>query len=305
MSNISTRSYSKMMRNILCFGLAAFLFSCTPQVPSFDWQGHRGARGLMPENTIPAFLKAMEYDIKTLEMDVVITADNMVVVSHDSFLSPTFCTDSLGNSIAEGSEMKWNIYQMRSDELAMFDCGSKLHPGFPDQEKMSVNKPLLSEVFKAVDQYADDKGLNIPFYNIELKSDEEGDHIYHPEPSVFCELVYAEINGKVPFDKLTIQSFDFRILRYFHETYPEVKLSVLIGNDLSVEENLSQLGFIPAVYSCYFKKLTPDDVTLLHGKGLQVIPWTVNEVKEMQELIKMGVDGIITDYPNLIEQVAS
>jgi glycerophosphoryl diester phosphodiesterase len=305
MTYSSPKSFAKMMRNFLVTCAAAVLLSCTPEVPAFDWQGHRGARGLMPENTIPAFLKAMDYNVKTLELDVVISADNRVIVSHDPFLSPTFCIDSLGNPIDAGSEMKWNIYQMRSDELALFDCGSRLNPGFPDQEKFNVSKPLLADVIKAVEEYADEKNLNIPYYNIEMKSDEEGDHVFHPEPSVFCELVYEEINGKIPFEKLTIQSFDFRILRYLHENYPDIRLSVLVGNDKSVDENLKELGFDPAVYSCYFKGLTKEDVDALHAKGLKVIPWTVNEVSTMQELIKMGVDGIITDYPNLIAEVTS
>ncbi len=294
-----------MMRNFFALSAIVLLFACTPQVPEFDWQGHRGARGLMPENTIPAFLKAMEYNIKTLELDVVISADNKVVVSHDPYLSATFCADSLGNPIAPGSEQQWNIYQLRSDELVLFDCGSRVHTRFPEQQKLPITKPLLSEVFAAVDAYADDHGLNIPFYNIELKSDEKGDHVFHPEPSVFCELVYAAVDGKVPFEKLTIQSFDFRILRYFHETYPKVKLSVLVSNNRSVKENLDDLGFTPAVYSSEYRSLRKEDVDYLHSQGVDVIPWTVNEVSEMRALIKIGVDGIITDYPNLIDQVAS
>lgn len=259
----------------------------------------------MPENTIPAFLTALDYNVKTLELDVVISADNRVIVSHDPFLSPVFCSDSLGNPIAAGSEMKWNIYQLRSDELTLFDCGSRPHPNFPAQEKISQSKPLLADVFEAVDEYADDKGVEVPFYNIELKSNEESDHVFHPEPSVFCELVYEEIKGKLHFEKVTIQSFDFRILRYFHENYPDIKLSVLIENDRPASENLEELGFSPAVYSCYFKNLKKEEVDWLHTKGLEVVPWTVNEVPDMENLIKMGVDGIITDYPDRIEQVAS
>lgn len=297
--------HSKLFLIILAVGIFISLYGCTPPVPGFDWQGHRGARGLMPENTISAFLTALDYNVKTLELDVVISADNRVIVSHDPFLSPVFCSDSLGNPIAAGSEMKWNIYQLRSDELPLFDCGSRPHPNFPQQKKLSESKPLLADVFEAVAEYADDNGVEVPFYNIELKSNAEGDHVFHPEPSVFCELVYEEINGEIPFEKVTIQSFDFRILRYFHENYPAIKLSVLIENDKPASENLEELGFIPAVYSCYFKNLKKEEVDWLHTKGLEVVPWTVNEVSDMEELIRMGVDGIITDYPDRIEQVAS
>jgi glycerophosphoryl diester phosphodiesterase len=201
--------------------------------------------------------------------------------------------------------MKWNIYQLTSSELISFDCGSLPHPRFPDQKKLQVKKPLLTDVFEAVKKYCDDKGISEPSYNIELKASEDGDHIFHPEPGVFCEIVYTEIINQIPLDRLTIQSFDFRILRYFHETYPEVKLSVLIENDQSAQSNLEELGFNPTVYSSYYKGLSKEQVDWLHAQGIKVVPWTVNEVPEMNALIQMGVDGIITDYPNLIDQVAS
>lgn len=301
-------SFVQRTRNavhIFWLSLILFTTSCSRPEPTFDWQGHRGARGLMPENTIPAFIKALEYDIKTLELDVVISADNRVIVSHEPFLSPVICTDSLGNSIASGSEMKWNIYQLKSDELSLFDCGSLPHPRFPEQQKQTASKPTLTQVFDAVKAYCDKKGLRQPDYNIELKSSEEGDHIFHPEPSVFCELVFAEIDGKVPLEKLTIQSFDFRILRYFHEHYPNIRLSVLIENEKSAQENLAELGFNPEVYSSYYKTVTAEEVSWLHTAGMKVVPWTVNEVADMKELINLGVDGIITDYPNRISEVAS
>jgi len=296
---------SKSFRLIFVAVCTSVFFKCGSPESGFDWQGHRGARGLMPENTIPSFLKALEYDVTTLELDVVISADNKVVVSHEHFLSPEICTDSLGNKIDQGSEMKWNIYQLTSNELGSFDCGSLPHPRFPDQKKLRVKKPLLADVFEAVKKYCHDNGLNEPSYNIELKSGDEGDHIFHPEPGVFCEIVYAEVSNQIPIEKLTIQSFDFRILRYFHNTYPEVKLSVLIENDLSPQSNIQDLGFTPSVYSSYFKTLNREQVDWLHAQGIKVVPWTVNEASEMNALIQMGVDGIITDYPNLIDKVAS
>ena len=280
------------------------LIACESSQSGFDWQGHRGARGLMPENTIPAFLKAVELGVSTLELDVVVTADNKVIVSHEPFLSPVICTDSLDHKISTGSENTWNIYQMTYEELVRFDCGSLPHPGFPEQAKMKAHKPGLSDVLLEVNKYCEETSKPAPSYNIELKSRAEWDHIFHPQPSVFCELVYNEINGKIPPDKLTVQSFDFRILQYFNEFYPEVRLSVLIENDKSPQENLDELGFMPEVYSSYYKNLRRSQVEWLHTEGLKVVPWTVNEVADMQALIEMGVDGIITDYPDRIFYVA-
>lgn len=257
----------------------------------------------MPENTIPAFLKALELGVNTLELDVVIAADNKAVVSHEPFLSAVICTDSLGNRIDEHAERTWNIYQLTSAELEKFDCGSLPHPRFPSQEKIRVHKPALSSVIDAVKQYCKENGRDLPFFNIELKSSVEGDHIFHPEPSVFCELVYAELNGSIPFEKLIIQSFDLRILRYFNEVYPDVRLSVLIENEQSPAANLDSLGFEPDIYSSYYQTLGREQVDWLHSRGIKVVPWTVNEMADMQRLVEMGVDGIITDYPDRIFHV--
>ncbi len=295
---------AKIVRKVTFPVLLLILVACENSQSGFDWQGHRGARGLLPENTIPAFLKAVELGVSTLELDVVITADNKVVVSHEPYLSPVLCTDSLGNMLGEKSEKRWNIYQMTSSELSRFDCGSLPHPAFTQQEKMSVTKPELSTVIEEVKKYCKENDLPEPAFNIELKSREEWDHLFHPEPSVFCELVYNEVTGKISGEKLTIQSFDFRILRYFNEFYPDVRLSVLVENEKSPQENLDELGFTPEVYSSYYKNLDQAQVEWLHAKGLKVVPWTVNEVEDMKSLVEMGVDGIITDYPDRIFYVA-
>ena len=277
-------------------------------LPKFDVQGHRGARGLKPENTVPAFLAALDLGVTTLEMDVVITKDKQVIVSHEPWMSFEICLDINGNPFKEKDEKKFNIFQMTYEQVKLFDCGSKVHPRFPEQEKAKANKPLLSEVIIAAENHLKNFTRYEDDYNIEIKSERELDGKYQPKPEEFSDLVYALIDQYLPLDRVVIQSFDFRVLKYWHAKYPEVRLAALVENKKSVDENLQELGFIPSIYSPDFKLLSVEVVKELHTKiadsngrkhhKLRVIPWTVNEVSDMLVLKGMGVDGFITDYPD-------
>lgn len=268
---------------------------------AFDWQGHRGARGLMPENTLPAFIKALDLGMNTLELDAVITKDKKVVLSHEPILSPEICLDSLGNAIDEGIE--WRIYEMEYATLEKCDCGSKPTPRFPQQEKMVVVKPLLPDMIDLVEQYAEQKGLPKPFYNIETKSTPEGDGVYHPAPEEFVDLLVNVLEEKEITERTYIQSFDVRTLQVAQQKYPAIKLVLLIDNEDSAEENLEKLGFTPAVYSPYHPLVTKELVGFIHREGMQIIPWTVNTPEDILKLKALGVDGVITDYPNLKSEV--
>ncbi len=272
---------------------------------SIDIQGHRGARGLLPENSIRGFLHAVDLGVNTLELDLCVTGDGQIVVSHEPFFSSEICLDENRNMIPEEEATKLNMYKMTYEEVLQYDCGSLMHPRFPSQGKVKVVKPLLSEVFNRVEQYTQLNNLTPLNYNIELKSLEEYDNVYHPEPAKFSEMVYNLINETpgVDWNRVTIQSFDFRILQYFRKQYPKVILSQLIENELPWQENVETLGFNPEIYSCYYKSLTREVVAELHEAGIKVIPWTINEVDEMRELIEWGVDGIITDYPDRIQEL--
>lgn len=277
-------------------------------LPKFDVQGHRGARGLKPENTVPAFLAALDLGVTTLEMDVVITKDKQVIVSHEPWMSFEICLDINGNPFKEKDEKKFNIFQMTYEQVKLFDCGSKVHPRFLEQEKAKANKPLLSEVIIAAENHLKNFTRYEVDYNIEIKSEKELDGKYQPKPEEFSDLVYALIDQYLPLDRVVIQSFDFRVLKYWHAKYPEVRLAALVENKKSVDENLQELGFIPSTYSPDFKLLSVEVVKELHTKiadsngrkhhKLRVIPWTVNEVSDMLVLKGMGVDGFITDYPD-------
>ncbi len=297
------------MKYAILILMVGSIISCSKMVDSksanqrktsgLDIQGHRGARGLMPENSIPGFLKAMDLGVTTLEMDVCVTGDGQVVVSHEPYFSPDFCLRPDGSGIPDDSMHLYNVYQMDYSEIRRFDCGSKDHPKFPDQEKMAVFKPLLAEVFIAVEDYISGKNVSPVRYNIELKSEEQNEGISHPSPEAFSDLVFRQVDGVIEWDRVTIQSFDFRVLRYFREIYPDVRLAQLIANDRSWRQNVEDLGFIPEIYSCHHTLLEAETISEIQESGMRVIPWTVNDAKRMRELAAWGVDGIITDYPNI------
>lgn len=266
--------------------------------PKFDVQGHRGCRGLLPENSIPAFLTALDSGVTTLELDLAITRDQQVIVSHEPWMSAAICLTPDGQSLSAKEEMKYNIYQMSYNEVKQWDCGSKGNERFPEQKKMKVYKPLLSEVIVASENHIKNISRYEVDYNIEIKSMPEGDGKFHPTPQEFSDLVYQLIDQYLPWNRVVIQSFDFRVLKYWHERYPEVRLAALVENKKTVDENLKALGFRPAIYSPYYQLLSKNDIVFLRGLGIRSIPWTVNEVEAMQQLKEWKVDGFITDYPD-------
>lgn len=264
---------------------------------SYDLQGHRGARGLMPENTIPAMIKALDLGATTLELDLAVTKDGILIVSHEPYMNPVICLDPERKEI-DSNDRGHNIFLMSFEETLAYDCGSKFHVGFPEQVKFHVSKPKLSDLIEVVEKYAGDMGLPLPKYNIEIKSSPEGDGVFHPDPREFAELVYRLVDEKLDWDRVNIQSFDFRVLRHFRTAYPKVTLAMLVGTAKGHESQVELLGFTPHIYSPHYGFLTKETVDWFHEKGMKVIPWTVNNAEEMTKLLDMGVDGIITDYPN-------
>lgn len=270
-------------------------------LPDFDFEGHRGARGLLPENTIPSFLKALEFGVTTLEMDVVITKDHQVVLSHEPYLSSEICSKPDGSPITPSEERSTNIYQMTYAELSRYDCGKRGHGRFPEQKPLPATKPLLRDVIKAVENARAEKGLPPVFYNIETKLTREGDGVFHPRPDEFARLVYEEVKRNGALDRAIFQSFDERSLEALRRIDPDVYFCLLVDNQDGLEKNLARLSFAPQIYSPHYKLVTPDLIEAAHRRGMKVIVWTVNALDEMKALKAMGVDGIITDYPNLRE----
>jgi glycerophosphoryl diester phosphodiesterase len=293
---------------VVCF----FMVSCktikqpekTISMPAFDKQGHRGSRGLMPENTIPAMLKAIDLNVTTLELDVVISGDGKVVVSHDPHFHENITTTPEGNPLTRTDAASRLLYKMTYDSIKKYDVGILPHPDFPRQQKMRVHKPLLSDLIKASEDHARSKGKTM-FYNIEIKSKPENDGIKHPPVQEFADMVLDVINQSGIHSRTTVQSFDPRALQAVRKTHPTTILSLLIENTdkRNLDEQLRELGFVPQVYSPHFLLVNKELIAACRQKNMKVVPWTVNTLEVMKLLKEMGVDGIITDYPDLFSQL--
>lgn len=270
-------------------------------INTIDYQAHRGGRGLMPENTIAAMLAVMDNEkVATLEMDLAITKDKQVVVSHDPILNPLITTKPDGSFI-KATELNENIiYQMDYATLAKYDVGLKMHPGFTSQKKLAAAIPTLSSLIDSVEEKSKTIGRKMN-YNIEIKSVEGKDITEHPVPDEFVELVVSTLQKKNILDRTSLQSFDLRPLRVLHEKYPSIKTAYLVfGADCAnAEKQIALLGFQPTIYSPEYKYVNQAMIDYCHQKNIQVIPWTVNTKEEINALIQLKVDGIITDYPNL------
>jgi glycerophosphoryl diester phosphodiesterase len=261
-------------------------------------QGHRGARGLFPENSLLGFEKTLEFsEVSTLELDLCVTADGELIISHEPWLNEQIC--AITDSSREGNA--YSLYKMTYDSILQFDCGTMGHPNFPKQQQTSTNKPLFKELFAMIDE----KGLRWPNFNIEIKSHRKGDYIYHPGPKKFAVLVVDalnELNEAYPtadlLNKVSIQSFDLRALREVRKTALPVRLSLITDKTADPAKEMDALGFPVDIYSPSYELVTPELISWCHFRQIAVIPWTINDLEEMQTLVDMGVDGIISDYPN-------
>lgn len=268
-----------------------------PSFPSFSSEAHRGGRGLMPENTIIAMKNAIDIGVTTLEMDTHVTSDGEVVVTHDDHLSPGFMLSPDGKSIPAKT---YNVFKMSYAELKKFDLGTKPHSGFPQQKKIRSYIPRLADLIDSVQSYVKLKNKKQPYYNIETKCDAKGDGVTNPDPETFVKLLMNVIEKKKIAPYVVIQSFDKRTLQVLHKKYPQIKTSFLISNKKSFEANIEDLGFKPFILSPEYKLVNADLVKKCHDNGIKIVPWTPNTAEEIAKLRKLNVDGIISDYPNLL-----
>jgi glycerophosphoryl diester phosphodiesterase len=273
------------------------LSACKPNL-QIDVQGHRGCRGLYPENTLPAFQKAIDLGVNTLELDLVISKDKKVVLSHEPFMNHEIALDVSGNPISETNEKSYNIYSMTYDSIKMYDCGSKPHSKFPKQKKLKVHKPLLEEVI----DLAESQNKKIQ-YNIEIKSLPEWDNVFTPKIEEFVALVLDIIKAKGITNRVTLQSFDIRGLEEIKRVAPEFKTAILIDENESIKDKLKLLTYTPEIISPYFELIDATIVKNLQAEGFKIIPWTLNEPKDIKAMIDYHVDGIISDYPDVVLQL--
>ena len=296
---------------------AFFAATLSAGAQAFDLQGHRGARGIAPENTLPAFAAALSIGVSTLELDTAITKDGIVVVTHDPRLNP---------DIARGPDGRWlnpptrAVRELTLDDLLHFDVG-RLKPGseysyrFPDQRRADkVRIPTLAQVF----QLTRSAGNTSVRFNIEIKTvpDKPGDTL---APEAFAKTLLAMIEREGMSERVVIQSFDWRGLKAVQKLAPKIPTSYLSAQQSSLNNispawtgglSLQEHGSIPkmvkaaggAIWSPNHTELSAELAKEAQALGLKVIPWTVNAREDMLRLIDWGVDGLITDYPDRLRE---
>ena len=291
------------MKHIFFQIISLLMIMTSTNAQTFDYEGHRGCRGLMPENTIPAFKKALDLGVTTLELDVCISKDHQVVVSHEPYMNMLFCTKPDGTPVTKADEKMLNLYTMTYEEIKQYDSGIRGNILFPEQQKMATHKPLLREMIEACEAYIKEKKIKPVKYNIEIKSEEKEYGISQPKTvEEFSDLVYQEIIKQLKPERIILQSFDFNVLKNWHlqmnaKKYKQVILSALVENEM-VDPTLAKLGFNPDIFSPYYKNLIKRRVDMCHEKGIKVVPWTVNTIEDMKAMKAIGVDGLISDYPD-------
>ncbi len=293
--------------------------------PPFDLQGHRGARGLRPENTLTGFAHALAIGVSTLELDTGVTRDGVVVVSHDTALNPDHTRDASGRWLERTGP---TIFSLTFAELQAFDVG-RLRPGtayaarFPEQLAVDGEKiPRLADVFDLVRK----SGNTEVRFNIETKIDPRKPDAT-PCADAFAEALVREIRLAAMERRAMIQSFDWRTLGIVHRIARDIE-TVCLTTGRGDDDNLGigspgpspWLGGLDAndfggsvpklvkaagasAWSPDFTELTPQLVAEAHALGLRVIPWTANDPNDMSRLIDMRIDGLITDRPDLLRRV--
>ena len=311
------------MKNRYLLAVLIVALSAT-NLMAFDLQGHRGARGLMPENTLPAFARALSIGVSTLEFDTAVTKDGVVVISHNR---------GLDKALTRGTDNQWIkksilIRDLTFEQLQQYDVGridpdSRTASRFAKQTSVDQTRiPSLQQVFDLVAK----SGNTSVKFNIETKIDpsKPGETV---DPQKFVAALLKVIEEYAMAERVTIQSFDWRSLQVVQKTNPQINTVYLtaqqrwLDNVKSVDGKASiwTAGFnldehqgnvarmIKAaggkIWSPFFADLTPALIEQAHLDGLLVIPWTVNDETAMETLIKLGVDGIISDYPDRLRQV--
>lgn len=273
--------YPARMKAILLFLSASFLLNAEIVV-----HGHRGARTSMPENTIPAFEFAIQQGVDVLEMDMAVTKDNVIVLSHDSALDKKICTGPEG--------MTNVIRELTLSQVKQWDCGSKVNPDYPKQKVISGTRvPTLDEAFAATKRAPVE-------YNIETKINPKKPELA-PSPEEFVRLFLEVVRKHQLESRVILQSFDPRTLVAMNKINPKIRLSVLkptgpLDAFSNWVEACKEAGDAKII-SPHYLTITKGRVEEAHQAGLQVVAWTANEPDQWEKLVEQNVDAIITDDP--------
>ncbi|MEM8601432.1 MAG: glycerophosphodiester phosphodiesterase family protein [Bacteroidota bacterium] len=268
----------------------------------FDLQGHRGARGLRPENTLLAFDLALDLGVTTLELDTVISQDEEVVVSHEPWMNAAIASHPDGRPVAPDEARSLNLFQMPYAEIARYDVGRRGNPRFPEQVALAATKPRLRDVIEHAEARAAHDGRPAPYYNIETKCTAATDGLFHPSPERFTALLWDVLDRTGIAPRATLQSFDVRTLQEAHRRALPIRLALLVEYEAEhrVTSHVARLGFVPHIYSPDYRLVDAALITAAASVGMDVIPWTVNAPEDAQRLRDLGVAGLITDYPDRV-----
>ncbi len=266
-----------------------------------DVQAHRGGAGLMPENTIEAMKHALDMGVNTLELDLHISADGQVVVSHDPYFHYRYATRPDGSHVRKEDKREY-LFKMPYSEIAKYDVGSRPSDVWPEKACMKTVKPLADELIDFVENYTKEMGYSPARYNIEIKSvDAVGEGQNWPTYDAFvtacCKLLHSKDLG----DRLVVQCFDPRAINYMHEKYPEFIVSYLVdGSEKDFEKYMSKLTFTPQWLSPHYSIVDEELVKKCREKGMKLVPWTVDKPEDIKRLIDLGVEAIISNYPDRV-----
>jgi glycerophosphoryl diester phosphodiesterase len=251
--------------------------------------GHRGCRGMLPENSIEGFQKAIDLGVDGIEFDVVVNKDKQIVISHAPYMEKKYCLMPDRGRIKQ--EKEFNLFQMTQMEIEQFDCGSKYHPNFPEQKKLKTYKPLLQELFSKVD-------FSEVMILFEIKSEKRYYGKYQPQPDEYVDIILKEVSNYVHRKNIVFMSFDSNIINELHNRAPQYKLVYLTYVPFkSVKISIKNLIIKPYAIGMYNPTISKREIKKAHELGIAVFAWTVNSYKGFERLKRYGIDGIITDYP--------
>ncbi len=313
----------RFLRNTI---LSILLLSSSIYLYSLDIQAHRGGRDLLPENTLSAFRNAAALGVTTLELDTAMTADGIIVISHDPYLANKLVRDSDGKYVGEYPKLfikdlsLAELWTYRVGKIKPYTSYAKSHKN--QKSVLTEHIPTLTELFELMDELGNDSIR----YNIEIKTYPEFPEHTH-DITMISEALLQVIENYGKAEYCTIQSFDWRSLTFIKEHAPDIEIACLVSENLKFEGTTFNLRlgksgpspwldgydadefsttadlvstFGADIISPYYKDITEADISRAHALGLKVIPWTVNKTDLMKQYISWGVDGLITDRPDLL-----
>lgn len=276
--------------------LTLHFMNVSAQLDQTSFFGHRGCRGLFPENSLEAFNKAIELGVDGIEWDVVVSKDKKLIISHEPYLHNAYCLDGDGNEMTSSQGKEINFFELTAEEIQQFDCGTKLHSKYPEQQKVRTYKPTVQEAFEKLAL----SNITILF---EIKSEEPDYGAYQPDPEEYADIIYKEVSSFEFKENIIFMSFDPKILEALHKLLPNFRYVYLTYKPfVSTKKFLKDISFKPYALGMYHPTITKRDINLLHAQNINVFAWTVNKENQAKKLVKFKIDGIITDYPDRIRR---